>query len=143
VKRMPLLLSLLASMVLLVGCIAGGISRSKVLTPALNSATPRVVADAKLDPAADAVTLDEFQQDVSAGLWGKAELLWPQVRKSAEAGIKDRLTKGVIGPNVAQSLEERLVQYESDLYKMAGSVSLPTTLPSTQPAAPRTGAVPK
>lgn len=119
-KRMPILFSALVSIALLSGCIAGSQARSKVLNPALQNVTPRIVAGAKLAPNADAVLLDSFQAAVMAQDWVKANTLWPQVKVQAQAAIDAQVAAGTIGPTVAESFTERIKQYEADLHRMGG-----------------------
>lgn len=115
-----LLLPLLVVSILLSGCVAGQSARNGTASPVLKDVTPRVVADAKAAPNADLVTLDSFQHAVDAKDWVKALTLWPQVRDMAQAGIESRLAAATIGPTVAESLRERLKQYDVLLRKMGG-----------------------
>lgn len=122
-KRLAsLLLPLLVVSILLGGCVAGQIARDHTAAPVLKDVTPRVVADAAAAPSADKAVLDKFQAAVDAKDWVTSLALWPQVRDMAKAGIEARVAAGTIGPTVAESLSERLTQYDA-LLRKNGAVS--------------------
>jgi hypothetical protein len=100
-----------------VGC-TGKTARSKALDPALRAATPTLVTEASNSPATTAeekVVLEKYQQTVDAGDWAGALTLWPQVRQVAEKAIRAEVAAGRLGFMGAQSLTERLNQYETQL----------------------------
>lgn len=112
------------------GC-AGQQARDRVLSPAAAAAAPGVESDARHglsslpdDPsrqAADAQLGAFFAAIASrdSAQIKSAVAFWPQVKALAEAGIARKLADGAIGANVAESLNERIRNFEESLLALA------------------------
>lgn len=121
------------ALVLCVAACAGTQVRDKVLEPAAGMAwdgirdeISRGIADGIEDgdigsAAADALRGEialidlAFDQDNTDSL---ADAKWLMLRPWAERGIDDKVEDGDIGPGVAQSFKERLVQFTKALEKL-------------------------
>lgn len=112
------------------GCV-GEQSRQTVGVPALVLAHEGVAKDAQAgiatlpanEQAGAVATLAAFtaaiQSKDTAVIRTDAVVRWPHVKAWAEAGITDRKTRGLIGPGVAESLRERVKQFDLTLAKVA------------------------
>ena len=106
-----------------VGC-AGDRARSDVLGPAIVAVGSGIEADAlrgvafASDPDAAAVPVARFFGAIRSGDRGEVRAAWADwahVKLYAEVGVNRRVDSGEIGPGVAESLLERLAQYENAL----------------------------
>lgn len=82
------------------------------LSPAMVMSSKGIVKDAG---TSEDSTL--FANAVAAKDYETARVLWPVVKASALDSIESRETSGAIGPNVAESLRERLRVFETALEK--------------------------
>ncbi len=122
-------MSLLLCVMLLTstGCgLFGRRARENALRPALLSASVGIEQDATL--GIRAIPLDEHAGATAAVRAFYSSLqstpippetigLWPAVSALCEAGFVDRVDRQEIGPNVAESLRERLRNFEQALIK--------------------------
>lgn len=113
-----LLVVLVLAASVLPGCTrAGDRARENVLAPAIGLALPGLRSDvdwglAQLGDAERASALAVADRFFGAAAdpdrLGEAEALWPAVRGWAITGIDAKLAAGAVGPNVAESLRERV-----------------------------------
>ena len=129
----------LSSLFLLAGCagLAGDSARERALLPALRSAWPGVAADVQrgvndgLDDgdltaaASDALVAsgDHLGASLSSTLEEAKTVTgaeWPVLHPWAARGVIDRVDDGEVGPGVAVSLNERILQFDAAIDALQG-----------------------
>ncbi len=112
--------TLLIMCLLLTSCLAARVE-DKTLLPAVQSAWPGVRADIEMDPAeavSDADLAFATAAIVAGDRTGIRAIAWAPMDASASAGIAFRVSSGEIGAGVAQSLNERLIQFRSAILEL-------------------------
>lgn len=129
-KYLRLIVALAASLLL-----AGGIAAPLTISACVGQQARQHAGVPALELAVDGVELDARAGGIPEEVIGPfvnalatkdrtviaAECLprWPLVKAAAEQGINLRQVMGQIGPGVAASKRERLVQFEAVLFKTA------------------------
>lgn len=125
-----LLATVIGAVVFLLTCsCAGTAARDNVLMPAIAQAWPGVKADAERGiavvysagpaPIEVMLPLSRLDRAIFDGNRALVNLTdWLQTMPFTEQGISDRLTKGEIGPNVANSLRKRVQTFDEAIRKL-------------------------
>ncbi len=112
--------SLLLAIVLLVGCQLGQRARDEALLPALRMAAVGICEDAiRGGDDAASVAAEAFMNALRAESLDQPAITegWVAVSAYAKLGISVRVASGEIGPAVAESLLERIKQFDIGIQK--------------------------
>lgn len=118
-NRASLVLRLLLLTVLLApGCkTLGQRAEESALYPALEQSWPGVRRDAERGDA-PVELLDGFHQALVSRQGIAVKVRWPTVRSHAQQGIQNRVDELEIGPGVADSLLERVEQFDAGVRRL-------------------------
>jgi hypothetical protein len=109
---------LLASLLVLTSCVSARVE-STTLIPAVVGAWPAVKSDvqaATTPPVAAIELMDVAVEQASKALL--RQVPWELLRISAEEGIQNQLTSGMVGPNGASLLREQLIQMDRGMLQL-------------------------
>lgn len=125
-RTMAILMTLVVVAPTVTGC-AGAIARREVLIPALQKASVGLEADARRGVATlprnrqdeNIDTVEAFFEIINSSDQARIQLeaiiSWGRVQELIELGIDDRAARQEIGPNGAESLRERVRNFDREL----------------------------